>query len=314
MIIRRVDSFDLDKESPFFLSKLLCDSLGTELNKISVFKSEKDTQPIANLTYYAYRRMGVDAVITPPMAPHCGLHFYHRTEKKLSRYSDEKRALRAIAEYVAEKYPSAHIDLALPPEIKDIQPFKQVEFKSDVSYTYLLEIGEKTEQDLLSEMSSERRKNIRDAEKKDYEVRVNSGSEAIVTLVQGTLESNGLKSKSEQLTHFIKEGKDKVFTVAVFRKDELQSAAVIALDKSKAYYLAGGTKKETAEAGALVLWRAILEAQKHSVKHFDFLGSSNPAIEKFFRGFGGELTPYFRIIADNIVFDFLRSAKRTLGK
>ncbi|MCZ4409793.1 GNAT family N-acetyltransferase [Cryomorphaceae bacterium 1068] len=314
MVTRIVDSFITEGKSPFFLSELWCASLGSELKKLSVFKSEKDKEPIANLTFYAYRRMGVDAVITPPMAPHCGLHFYHRTEKKLSRYSDEKRALRSIAEYLAEKYPSAHVDLALPPEIKDIQPFKQAEFKSDVSYTYLLEIERRTEQDLLSEMSSERRKNIRDAEKKGYDVRINSEPEAIVTLVQDTLESKGVKSKTEQLTHLIKEGKGKVFTVSVFRQDELQSAAVIALDKSKAYYLAGGTKKETAEAGALVLWRAILEARKHSVQHFDFLGSSNPAIEKFFRGFGGQLTPYFRIIADNVVFDFLRSAKRTLGK
>lgn len=314
MVTRIVDSFIPEGQGSFFLSELWCASLGPELKKLSVFKSEKDEVPIANLTFYAYRRMGVDAVITPPMAPHCGIQFYHRSDKKLSRRNDEKRALRAIAEYFSTQYPSAHLDLAIPPDSKDVQPFQQADFKTDISYTYLLQIGERTQDELMSEMSSERRKNIRDALKKDYEIKINADPKQVVDLVAHTLESSGVKSKSEQLKQLIVNGKDEVLTVGGYLQGELQSAAVIAMDNSSAYYLAGGSKKETADAGALVLWRALLEAQKYGVRYFDFLGSSNPSIEKFFRGFGGDLTPYFRIIGENIVFDFLRSTKRKLGK
>ena len=40
---------------------------------------------------------------------------------------------------------------------------------------------------------------------------------------------------------------------------------------------------------------AIQAAQERGLKTFDFEGSSIPPIERFFRGFGGQLTPYFSI-------------------
>jgi hypothetical protein len=43
------------------------------------------------------------------------------------------------------------------------------------------------------------------------------------------------------------------------------------------------------------MWSAIKVAKSKGVKTFDFEGSMIPGVEKFFRGFGGELTTYFAI-------------------
>jgi hypothetical protein len=45
-------------------------------------------------------------------------------------------------------------------------------------------------------------------------------------------------------------------------------------------------------------------------KTFDFEGSGIPAIEKFFRSFGGALTPYFCITGGKRGFRYLFSGSR----
>ena len=40
---------------------------------------------------------------------------------------------------------------------------------------------------------------------------------------------------------------------------------------------------------------SIRHAKELGLKTFDFEGSVIPAIERYFRGFGGKLTPYYRV-------------------
>jgi hypothetical protein len=67
-------------------------------------------------------------------------------------------------------------------------------------------------------------------------------------------------------------------------------------DAHTAYYLMGGYSKNAHHgAGALAMWHAILKAKEMGLEVFDFEGSIIPAIERYFRGFGGKLTPIFSI-------------------
>lgn len=61
--------------------------------------------------------------------------------------------------------------------------------------------------------------------------------------------------------------------------------------------LLGGYDSEVKSRGAksLVYWTAMQFAKQLGLTYFDFEGSMVPSIEAFFRGFGGKLTPYYRI-------------------
>ncbi|MCC6372738.1 MAG: hypothetical protein IT236_17165 [Bacteroidia bacterium] len=48
-------------------------------------------------------------------------------------------------------------------------------------------------------------------------------------------------------------------------------------------------------AGVSCMWQSILKAKEMGLSHFDFEGSMNEKIERYFREFGGELVPYFCI-------------------
>ena len=61
--------------------------------------------------------------------------------------------------------------------------------------------------------------------------------------------------------------------------------------------MAGGSTDAGRLHGAMhgLLARAIEEAAATGCTVFDFEGSMLRGVEPFFRGFGGELTPYFRV-------------------
>jgi len=68
-------------------------------------------------------------------------------------------------------------------------------------------------------------------------------------------------------------------------------------DAKAAYYLLGGYQTEGKHygAGALAMFESIRRARDLGLEVFDFEGSVVPAIERYFRGFGGRLTPRFRV-------------------
>lgn len=271
-----------------------------------------DAAAKAILNVFLYKRLGKSVLINPPFAPNTGLSIALNSSKRFSINSDIKRVMRTLAEYLNENFANAYIDFAFPPEVKDIQPFLQAGFKSEIGYTYRLDLTPKREE-LLSAFSSERRKNVRDAEKNNLQVELNSNPDQVVALVNDTLQRSGLKYDYEILRRMI--DADWTFTVSIRDSSQLLATSVIAFDNNCAYYIAGGTVKDMSNngAGAYVLWKSIEETKKLNIPNFDFCGSSVPSIESFFRGFGGELTPFFRVKNNFMFFDLLKSTKEKIS-
>lgn len=95
---------------------------------------------------------------------------------------------------------------------------------------------------------------------------------------------------------------------ALGRFDERAIACTFMVhDRRTAYYLLGGYDAEDRHhgAGALAILTSIEEAQRRGLAVFDFEGSMIPAIERFFRGFGGELVHYFTVNRAWLPFEIL---------
>ena len=73
-------------------------------------------------------------------------------------------------------------------------------------------------------------------------------------------------------------------------------AAIIFWNPDSAYYLMGGRNPKLRSSGAtsLCMWEAI-QFSASVTKSFDFEGSMNEPVERFFRAFGAVQTPYFSI-------------------
>lgn len=77
-------------------------------------------------------------------------------------------------------------------------------------------------------------------------------------------------------------------------QNRVRSARLIVEDRQIVYDLLAGGDDETGFASAYLISN-ILTRYCHSHRQFDFMGADHPDIEKFKRGFGGELRQGFRI-------------------
>lgn len=76
------------------------------------------------------------------------------------------------------------------------------------------------------------------------------------------------------------------------------SAAIMVWDSRCAYYIAGGIRQDLRKgsiANVLLIQRMIADAHAMNL-NFDFEGSILPGVERFFRSFGGELQPAYRVM------------------
>lgn len=59
----------------------------------------------------------------------------------------------------------------------------------------------------------------------------------------------------------------------------------------------------------MTLDRCIAEAAQRGVPQFDLEGSMIPEIERFFRGFGAQLTPYFTVNRASFLLEMMLKRK-----
>ena len=87
----------------------------------------------------------------------------------------------------------------------------------------------------------------------------------------------------------------KIF-IAEDEQGRRHAGVYIVWDQNSAYYLMGGGDPELRNSGAtsLCMWEAIKFAGKVT-RRFDFEGSMIEPVEKFFRAFGAQQTPYFTV-------------------
>jgi hypothetical protein len=148
-------------------------------------------------------------------------------------------------------------------------------------------------------MSAEKRNDISKATRDGLTTKLIDDYSIVKSLVLKTFSRQEMVANEYYLNKILFEfaNKDNSFAFAAFRENIPIAVSFCICDGSTAYYLLGGydDKNKHHGAGAFAVWEAIKHAQRLGLKQFDFEGSMVPQIEKYFRGFGGRLTPYYRI-------------------
>jgi hypothetical protein len=184
-------------------------------------------------------------------------------------------------------------------------PFLWNNFKQTTFYTYI--IDDLTNIDFLWNETLENVKtDIRKAKTK-FELTVSDmhSIKDFIRLNNLTFERQGKKPPYEEdfvlliNEECIKRNCGKCF-FAEDKEGNLHSAVYIVWDENSAYYLWGGSDPQFRNSGAnsYCLWEAI-KFSASVTKAFDFEGSMIKPFEKFFRAFGGKLTPYFNVYKKN---------------
>ena len=267
--------------------------------------------------FYLHRRRYplFKVVENPPHTPVMGLFFENRSANKANAASFTKKVVQEIADFLDNL--GAHLlMISVPRGLQDMQPFIWRKFKVVPHYTYVVDLAA-SEESLLQNMSPERRNDLTRAAR-DGIVSEKITDPAIVRdLVRKSFDRQSKVSDAvfldKVLSGFANDGNS--FAFAAFREGRPIAVSFCLHDKRTAYYLLGGYDPENRHhgAGALAVWDSIRHAKRLGLQEFDFEGSMVESIEKYFRAFGGDLVPYYRVNKALLPLEiFLKFVKREL--
>jgi hypothetical protein len=252
---------------------------------------------IGCFSYFQFKKSVFKFIISPPYAPDIDLFFINPAESVVGKNSFNKDVLEVVSQYF-ESLNVPYININLPSPIIDTQPFIWKGYTSRTRYSYLIDLSLSKEK-LWDNLSSEKRKSVNKAVKDGLQIKASMDKELIYSLVMKSLERNDVAKNKTIVKNILFKFSNETnsFGFVAYDKDKPVGATFCLVNKTKAVYLFGGFDAENKHHGAGVscMWESILKAKELGLKHFDFEGSMDPKIERYFREFGGELITYFSV-------------------
>ena len=248
--------------------------------------------------------LGIRAVVRPPLTPINGPVFLdcNKTSRS-SRYTYFKKELLQTIESLPRL---GLYDFGLWGYYEDIMPFLWNGFDTKVAYTYVIPKAEVNS--WRGNMSQKSRYELRsastEAEKMGFRVEADSPFPDVKALLVGTARDKGysMSQYAGQLAPWWSEVKKHNAGKAYVIRDKdgkAVSATVMVWDSHTAYCLATGMdhdfRKKNSILNMLLFERMICDALEMGLD-FDFEGSILRGVETFFRQWGGELRPNYRVI------------------
>jgi lipid II:glycine glycyltransferase (peptidoglycan interpeptide bridge formation enzyme) len=303
-----IDSFS-EKAGNFsgvFASKKWLQVYKDQLQLVGIYKDEK--QLIGGFFYVKTKKFGFDFIKLPPYTPHCALFFESESKNNSSVNNFSKEVMQEVGNYITAQK-SALTILAFPYYIKDLQHFIWSNYKVIPNYTYQIELNRPME-DIKANFDSKHRNAINKAIKEEVVVQCNGiEKEALFSFFKNNLIQSGANVYESELKGILNDFSDDTnsFTMIAHHGEKTLGMVHCIHDKDACYYLLGGVDKDSGIQGVnnLLVLHAIEKAKSLGCKIFDFEGSMLKGVEKFFRGFGPELVPYYTVNKANIFVEIL---------
>ena len=247
--------------------------------------------------YYTFKKSLFNFVITPPYTPNIDLFFINPAESVVGINTFVKEVLECLAAYFISLR-ADYVSINLPDNFIDSQPFIWKGFTSRNRYSYLIDLSQ-SEETLWNNLSTEKRKSINRAVKDALVIKESTDYKQVHDLIVQSLERNEV-AKNMHILHnmlFSFSSPSNSFAFIAYQDEKPIGASYCVISNNRAVYLFGGFDAANKHHGAGVscMWQSILKARRLNLTYFDFEGSMNMAIERYFRDFGGELRSYMCI-------------------
>jgi Acetyltransferase (GNAT) domain len=248
--------------------------------------------------YQQESKLGVQLVRTPMLTPYTGAFVLFPPDLKPSRRDGFE--YETVKQLLLQLPPAPYWNVALRPGFKQAGLLTNSGFQLTVRQTFLLNLT-LSEADLYADLNANTRKNIRVAAP-EYEITNNLNAIAdLFRFHEATLHRKhrqlpyGAKDLALIVGKSIENGAGALW-VARNRASGTTDAVIWQVwDAGCSYYVMGAQNpvSESKAAMTVLLWHAILHARNTGIPMFDFEGSSDAGVEKFFRNFGAarELYP-----------------------
>ena len=295
---------DEDKEKLNLIAKEVGCIFNT-INWVNLFEKsikifgiyENDGLLIGGFFLFIENRFLLKIVQNPAFTPFIGPFFKIESKNNSAILTKKKEIIKKIAEFI-ENFSYSILSISLNYDILDTQPFIWKKFKVTPRYSYIIYLQNDIET-IYSNFSQERKNDIKKAIKDKLYSKNIEDYNIVKNLILKTFDRQKLKINEFYLNKILFEfsNSENSFAFVTFKDERPISCTFCIYDKNKAFYILGGYDNDLKHHGAGAL--SILESIKYSkslgLKEFDFEGSMVPQIEKYFRGFGGNLVSYYRV-------------------
>lgn len=296
------DFVDKSPEGTFYhKSYWLLNNIGKSFKSAQKYElyylSDKNNNWVAAFYIPTSSKFGKEFIVMPHMTPFGGV----MVSPEIHKLTICKRIgnIKDINEiFISKLKEKSLLYYSFSPEHIDMQPFIWNKYITSVRYTYRVDLcDEKLLWSNLQEKTS-----------------VNKGNKSNCKIKWGFdeyldiyFELNGKSFNSQNINNFDNELTKKllielnknnncIIGIVYNENDTPIGGCVLAYDNKRVYYIMGGVDRSTNFGMSFLLWEAMLYSKNTlSLNTFDFEGSMIPSIEKYFRKFGGSLTPYYSL-------------------
>ncbi len=244
------------------------------------------------MPYFIRKKGPWNFISNAHFTPYCGpFLIYPEGQKTTTKIAFEHRAHRDLIEQLPSfSAYSQNFYLGF----SNALAFQWKGFLETNRYTYVLSLNQ-SEEELWSGLRENNRKQIKKAEK---EIQISATNDAVLLkeILQQSVENKIETAYFERMIAFVEKYKCGTILKAT-KNDQTHAVLLCVADEQSAYYLLGGNATEHKNSGAMsvLTWKAMLYFKEKGIPHFNFEGSSIESVEKYFRGFGGDLISFKRI-------------------
>lgn len=249
-------------------------------------------------TPVASNRIGELYVRNPPLTRYLGLMFRASSGRAIKVYSEQTQLTE---EFIGKLEKYSYFSMFFHYSYDFWLPLRDHGFSQETYYTYILDT-QASEEEIFNGYRENIRREIRKAEKVNHIK--NIGIEEFAQIYFETFNQQGLQApisegKLYAIDPLIQQNAGR-YILGAYEGDVLSAAIYVVDDLGEHRYLMGGKSQKCSVSGApsLLINHAIKLAKLQN-KKFNFEGSMKGEIVRFFRSFGGELTPYYRIYKDD---------------
>ncbi len=295
---------------PIFMKDWWLDQVCTDWNVAIVQNGDQISGVWA---YPIEQKMGVRLLRTPMLTPYLGPHIFFPPDLKQGKRDSFE--YETTAQLLAQMPEAKVWHLAISPGYKQVGILNAHDFEVSARQTYLMYL-EGDEKALFSQLHEGHRRKIKKADK---ELSIADEPELIDKL--WTYHNSTLSDKEvavpytqEQVQSLFKSCREQGSSALwVARKeDDIQAIVWQVWDDQRSYYLMGAKNPQANDNMAMttLLWHAIKKAHNLGHQYFDFEGSMDSGVEKFFRNFGADKELYLTVKKNNALLWKLKEALR----
>jgi CelD/BcsL family acetyltransferase involved in cellulose biosynthesis len=258
---------------------------------------ERGGRIVARLPFVVRGRGRLRVLTMPPLTQTLGPWVESTAAKPAEALSEEHSLLQALEAGL----PAAEVfDQHFSPAMLNALPFYWQGYRLEVAYTYRL-TGLDSEEALWDALRSTARTQIRKARTR-VQVRGDLGLDQLYAVWAKMFERLGRRPpvSLDVLDRLDTACAARDARAMLFAQDDagrVHAVAYTVWDEHAAYYLLGGVDPafRSSAAGSLLIWESIMRARA-ATDVFDFEGSMIEPVERFFRTFGAQQTPYLRVV------------------